>query len=504
MTLAGGSVAGKCRECKQTLLLPVDDLGRNFRCPHCNAKQSGFDLLDTEALATAIPAAIPASGQIAPDTERTAPPPPVDQLVTAPMPAIERKAPPPLPKVADRTKPLDVAAMRAIAPPLPAPAPVRALPPPLPNAPQAIPIARAPVPREDALQLLARVDRFFSRYSMRRYVIVLSVVAVLATFFEYPLLGDFLSALFLIAVGLIGVFWILGRLDNSRDAKGFRAALVWESVKHSLEPIGELFRRVLEAKPGQLAKDVGQLFVVAGVAGGALSNLLALAGEVGAAFGSNTLSGAAATLVVLSFFAFAIGLGLILIGWARLRRDGIAKQLVVPNAQAGAVIHEAVRHLPVVIDCAEPGAASWAARCPPLLAVVLGELATWRPRARIDDEREYHDKFHLLLTRKAPAIPIAYEERKKDEYERGRVDLILGGKEHGLLVEMKAHIKGTELDRLVGQTQKYMRLFGQRTIVLVLCRTHPRYVPSVERAITGLRVIGVPVVAVLAAPLPLS
>src|SRR5262245_42376882 len=105
MALTGGSVAGKCRECKQDLLLPVDDLGRNFRCPHCNAKQSGFDLLDTESLAIAIPAAIPASGQIAPDTERT--PPPVDQLVTAPMPAIQKSAPPPLPKPAAKPVAVD-------------------------------------------------------------------------------------------------------------------------------------------------------------------------------------------------------------------------------------------------------------------------------------------------------------------------------------------------------------------------------------------------------------
>jgi hypothetical protein len=202
---------------------------------------------------------------------------------------------------------------------------------------------------------------------------------------------------------------------------------------------------------------------------------------------------------------FLLGGALFFRGRRALRNVALTQHLVVADPQALAAIDGAVRGLPVVIDCARPDAATWAARCPPLLAIVLRELAAWRPRARLDTEREYHDKFRLLLTRKLPEVPIEYELRAADEYERGRVDLRLGGKEWGLLIEMKAHIGGTELDRLVGQTQKYMRLFGQRgPIVLVLCRTKPRYVPSIERSIGNLRAMGLPVVAVLAAPLPPS
>ncbi|CAN5622999.1 hypothetical protein BH09MYX1_BH09MYX1_13500 [soil metagenome] len=203
-----------------------------------------------------------------------------------------------------------------------------------------------------------------------------------------------------------------------------------------------------------------------------------------------------------SFFGFLIGFVLSGVGRARLAQGAREQHLVVTDQRELQLVETSVRGLPAIIDCSDVDVTRHGSTCPPLVAEVLKALVEWRPRARLDTEREYHDKFRLLLMRKLPEVRLETERRISSSVERGRVDIVLGDTgAGGLLIEMKAHVSGTELDRLVGQAQKYMRIWGRRgPLLLVLCRTRRQDIPRVELAVGGLRAVGLPVVAILAAP----
>jgi hypothetical protein len=260
-------------------------------------------------------------------------------------------------------------------------------------------------------------------------------------------------------------------------------------VHEAWDAITETACRIFGKSPlGQNGVDVGKPLAEVGLFFAASSNVVELidrdAGGHVRAFGF-------VTLVV----------GLLLWGSGRrsLRQRGRAAGVVVTDARATAAVHEAIRGLPPVLDCNDRQAvAAEAARAThPLIGRLLHELATWRPRAWYDDEREYHEKLFALLKRQIPEASPLYEEWIRSTQESGRVDIILST----MLIEIKAHPNASAVDRLIGQAWKYLRIWQQRgPLVLVLCRTDPQFAPRLRDDVLIMRQNGYAVLAVLAAP----
>ena len=102
----------------------------------------------------------------------------------------------------------------------------------------------------------------------------------------------------------------------------------------------------------------------------------------------------------------------------------------------------------------------------PLVDALLGVLASWRP-GRQRNERAYHDRLFHALRRNLSTVHVESEKR----IEERRVDLVLGGQNEMVLVEIKAHLKSaTECDRAYGQLTRYTK-YEKGPVLLVLCKT---------------------------------
>ncbi len=541
-------VARFCPQCGQNLVLPTEDLRRAFRCPRCGTKHAAADLVDLATPLSAVPASdlqparAPNAQELTASLDGAPPAPPMTpqapRVTTAPMrtrtapmaavspsPSMGRCPPAAVdaPPAADATKlaaqPFAPAPTHAdwarhdhpppaMAQPRPAPGPaagyyVPATPPPYQPQQVASPGQWAGAPHAQNFGRVAEgvggaaaaagssvlsgagaLDRIL--HGRRRYVVALTALLVLvAPWLDDPTDSTFGTA----SVALFGALLLvllLARVDGLRDERGWRLELLQRALTDAWDATTEFLQRMFEAPLGRKAMDAGVLLVQLGLFTAASANLLAWVVD-------------ADTASDLRYLGIAsILLGGVAWWWGRqhLRAAGRMNGLAVaPGGQHA--VEEAVRLLPELVDCADAENVKRIASHVqhPLVARVLAELADWRPRAYYDDEREYQDKLIALLKRKLP------ESEPAPEVQIGptdRVDILLAG---SVLIEMKANLTGTGLDRMAGQALSYLTTWrGRGPLLLVLCRTEARYVDTLAQRVREMRQLGHSVTAVLAAP----
>lgn len=480
-------------------MLPTDNLQRAFRCPRCQTKYVGSDFVDRVVPLSVVPASDQAPS---PDTDRTAfdhaativaaspwpvTPDPVPAMRTLPIPVYAPVAPHPPPQFHHVAPP----AMRPMAPPQ------QMVPPQLRPADHA---QRAMVAMGESafaagsglLTISGRLDRFLSG---RRLQILgfLSLFVVVAPLIGGPWFGALSLALFLLFLCVLAV----ARLDSFRDDRGtWRIELVSRTMMEVAEAATEAGRRLVAAKRDETFVAVGEGFVFLALLVGAFANVVALF-DLADSY----------EMTLCAFVALTMGSVLWVIGRRNLSRAGKALGVVLATPDAVGYAHAAVLSLPPVLDCRDTDAVQRAAQRAnhPVVSSMLEELASWRPRCRYDDEREYHEKLFSLMRRRLPTADLKSEYTILPGREGGRVDMIFGDGHReirqGILVEMKASPNGVEVDRLVGQSWKYLGIWqGRGPLVLVLCKTGDDCVDRVRGQVEMMRRSGHAVVAILAAP----
>jgi hypothetical protein len=341
------------------------------------------------------------------------------------------------------------------------------------------------------LTFSGRVDRLLQGWRARIVVGVAGVVVV------GPLLDDTGLVVVLSPVLFVVVLAVLAgaRLDALRDEAGrWPKGALSRLLTMAADWFQDRFFRFRDVPAHDRARLYGKTVAGLGVCSTAIANI------VGTLFGTiDELVWGGWVLILAGVMTWALG---------RWRHSGRPALTLSHNDAAGADEVAVRTLLPAVLDCRDPESVLRAAASIAhhhAIATVLRSLANWRPRPRYDDEREYHDKFYEVLRRALPDVDLKYEHY----IAKGqRVDIVLGdGKprpERGVLVEMKAHLSGSEADRLHGQAGKYMAGWhGKGALVLVTCRSDERFASRLEAIVTQLRGAGYGVVAVLAAPKPM-
>jgi hypothetical protein len=280
----------------------------------------------------------------------------------------------------------------------------------------------------------------------------------------------------------------LARVDSFRDETGWHWSLLVRTLGETFQSLADWGSRIVRAPWAQKVTDVAKPLLVSGLLVGASASATS---AIGCADDVVTV------LRVVGFVLLASGVGAIALGWGWLLKLAKHTGRRLDAAGVPAALH-ALNELPSVLDCRDARTVRAAAEraSHPLVSALLAELVRPWSRPRYNDEREYQDR---LLKRLLASMPEANPRSERWIGNGARADILIGTDSGGLLIEMKVHANTSALDRLIGQTRRYLDVW-RGPMLLVLCKTGPEVTARLESEVRQMRQQGHAVIAVLAAP----